>query len=46
MLLIAIRRNVSITRFILVALICASPVILLWDGLVMQGLLPGSSPLP
>jgi hypothetical protein len=30
---------VSIARFILVALICAAPAILLWDGLIMQGLL-------
>ena len=38
---IAIRRNVSIARFILVALICASPAILLWDRLIMQGLVAG-----
>ena len=41
LLLIPIRRNMSITRFILVALICASPVILLWDGLVVQGVVAG-----
>ncbi len=28
-------------RNIMVALICASPVILLWDGLIMQGLISG-----
>lgn len=28
-------------RFILVALICASPAILLWDGLITQGLVAG-----
>jgi hypothetical protein len=33
--------NVSKVRLILVALICASPVILLWDGLIMQGLVAG-----
>jgi hypothetical protein len=39
--LIAIRRNMSVARYILVALICSSPVTLLWDGLVMQGLIAG-----
>src|SRR6516162_533156 len=34
-------RRVSKVRFILVALICAAPVMLLWDGLIMQGLLAG-----
>jgi hypothetical protein len=33
--------NVSKARLILVALICASPVILLWDGLIMQSLVAG-----
>jgi hypothetical protein len=32
---------VATVRNILVALICASPVILLWDGLIMQGLVAG-----
>jgi hypothetical protein len=32
---------VSKVRFILIALICASPAVLLWDGLVMQGLVAG-----
>jgi hypothetical protein len=32
---------VSEARFILVALICASPAILLWDGLVTQGIFAG-----
>jgi hypothetical protein len=32
---------VSKVRLILVTLICASPVILLWDGLIMQGLVAG-----
>jgi hypothetical protein len=32
---------VSQVRLILVALICASPAILLWDGLIMQGLVSG-----
>jgi hypothetical protein len=32
---------VSKTRFIVVALICASPAILLGDGLIMQGLVAG-----
>lgn len=31
----------SKARFILVALLCASPAILLWDGLVVQGLVAG-----
>ena len=31
----------SKVRYILVALICASPVILLWDGLITQGLIAG-----
>ena len=31
--------DVSIVRFIFVAMICAAPAILLWDGLIMQGLL-------
>ena len=31
----------STTRFILVALICASPAILLWDGLITQGVVSG-----
>ena len=31
----------SQVRFMLVTLICTSPVILLWDGLIMQGLLAG-----
>jgi hypothetical protein len=38
---IEIRLGVSKVRFILVALICASPAILLWDGLVTQGLVAG-----
>jgi hypothetical protein len=38
---IAIRRNVSKARFILVALIFASPALLLWDGLIAQGLVAG-----
>ena len=29
------------TRFIFVALICASPAILLWDGLIMQAIVAG-----
>jgi hypothetical protein len=33
--------DVSNVRLILVTLICASPVILLWDGLIMQGLVAG-----
>jgi hypothetical protein len=33
--------DVSKVGLILVALICASPAILLWDGLVMQGLVAG-----
>ena len=33
--------KVSKVRYILVALVCASPVILLWDGLIMQGLVAG-----
>lgn len=32
----------SLVRFILVVLICASPIILLWDGLNAQGLLAGA----
>jgi hypothetical protein len=32
---------VSIVRFILTALICASPVLLLWDGLDTQGIVAG-----
>jgi hypothetical protein len=32
---------VSNARFILVALICAAPAILLWDGLITQGLVAG-----
>jgi hypothetical protein len=32
---------VSQVRLILVTLICASPAILLWDGLIMQGLVAG-----
>jgi hypothetical protein len=32
---------VSTVRVILVTLICASPVILLWDGLIVRGLVPG-----
>jgi len=32
---------VSNVRFILVILICASPVMLLWDGPIMQGLVAG-----
>ena len=31
----------SKVRLILVTLICSSPVILLWDGLIMQGLVAG-----
>jgi hypothetical protein len=31
----------SISRFVLVVLICASPAILLWDGLVTQGIVAG-----
>ena len=31
----------SKVRLILVTLICASPAILLWDGLIMQGLVAG-----
>ena len=46
LLAIAIRLNMSIARFILVALICASPAILLWDGLIVQGVVAGISPLP
>ena len=38
---IAIRRNVSKARFILVALIFASPALLLWDGLIVQGIVAG-----
>ena len=34
-------RRVPKVRFIPVTLICASPVMLLWDGLIMQGLLAG-----
>jgi hypothetical protein len=34
-------RNVSLTRLILVALICASPAVLLWDGLITQGIVAG-----
>jgi hypothetical protein len=34
-------RLVSKARLILVTLICASPVILLWDGPIMQGLVAG-----
>jgi len=34
-------RRVSKVRLILVTLICASPVILLWDGPIMQGLVAG-----
>jgi hypothetical protein len=33
--------DVSKVRLVLVALICSSPVILLWDGLIMQGLVAG-----
>ena len=33
--------DVTKVRLILVTLICASPVILLWDGLIMQGLVAG-----
>jgi hypothetical protein len=33
--------DVSKVRLILVALICSSPVILLWDGLIMRGLVAG-----
>jgi hypothetical protein len=33
--------GVSKVRSILVALICASPAILLWDGLIMQGIVSG-----
>jgi hypothetical protein len=36
---------VSKVRFILVALICASPAILLWDGLIMQGFVAGIAAL-
>jgi hypothetical protein len=32
---------VSQVRLILVILICASPAILLWDGLFMQGVVSG-----
>ena len=38
---IAIRQNVSKAGFILSALIFASPVLLLWDGLIVQGLVAG-----
>jgi hypothetical protein len=38
---IAIRRNVSKARFILVALILAAPALLLWDELIVQGLVAG-----
>ena len=31
----------SISRFVLVVLICASPAILLWDGLITQGIVAG-----
>src|SRR6516165_1025878 len=34
-------RRVSKVRLILVTLICASPVMLLWDGPIMQGLFAG-----
>jgi hypothetical protein len=34
-------RRVSTVRLILVTLICASPVILLWDGLIVRGLVAG-----
>jgi hypothetical protein len=37
---IAIRRNVSKARFILVAFVFASPA-LLWDGLIAQGMIAG-----
>jgi hypothetical protein len=33
---------VPIVRFILIAIICASPAVLLWDGLSAQGLLAGA----
>jgi hypothetical protein len=33
---------VPIARFILIAIICASPAVLLWDGLSVQGLLAGA----
>ena len=36
-----LRLNVTSVRNILVALICLSPVILLWDGLIVHGLLSG-----
>jgi hypothetical protein len=38
--------GVSKVRFIFVALICASPAILLWDGLVTQGLVAGFVAVP
>jgi hypothetical protein len=38
---IVIRRNVSNARFILVALIFASPARLLWDGPIVQGIVAG-----
>ena len=33
--------RVTQARFILVALICAAPAILLWDGLIVQGIVAG-----
>ena len=42
LLLVAFRRKMSVvSKFILFALICASPLILLWDGPFAQGLVAG-----